>query len=241
MRHLSVEETRGSISSVLIVDDHPLYSDALASALELMFTDCSIGKAQTLAEAMALLDGGLAPDLIMFDLKLPDVSGISGFLSVRARVPDTPILVISSLASTELVHSLLREGAAGFLPKDASAKVLKLALAEVTAGRVHVPQEYQIGEESVNAPSSAYDVHPKLAMLTPQQQRIMRLICEGKPNKQIAYELSLAEATVKAHITALLRRLQVQNRTQAAVLVETANMEVAAQSGDPEARAFLNQ
>lgn len=241
MQHIPVTETREPISSVLIVDDHPLYSDALASALELVFSECTIRKAQNLAEAMALLEDGLTPDLIMFDLKLPDVSGISGFLSVRARVPDTPILVISSLASTELVHSLLREGAAGFLPKDTPANVLKSAVAEVAAGRVYVPQDYQLSEGSVKAPSSAYDLHPKLATLTPQQQRIMRLICEGKPNKQIAYELTLAEATVKAHITALLRRLQVQNRTQAAVLVETANMQVAAQSDDPEARAFLSQ
>ena len=241
MQHMSATENRGSISSVLIVDDHPLYSDALESALELVFANCTIRKAQNLVQAMALLEDGLAPDLIMFDLKLPDVSGISGFLSVRARVPDTPILVISSLASTELVHSLLREGAAGFLPKDTPAKVLKSALAEVAAGRIYVPQDYQLSEDSVKTPSSAYDVHPKLATLTPQQQRIMRLICEGKPNKQIAYELTLAEATVKAHITALLRRLQVQNRTQAAGLVEPANMQVAAQSDDPEARAFLSQ
>lgn len=241
MQNLSVTETRAIISSVLIVDDHPLYSDALASALELVFADCTISKAQTLAQAMTFLEDGLTPDLIMFDLKLPDVTGISGFRSVRERVPDIPILVISSLASTELVQSLLREGAAGFLPKDTRAIVLKSALAEVADGRVYVPQEYQASEGSVSAPLSAYDVHPTLATLTPQQQRIMRLICEGKPNKQIAYELSLAEATVKAHITALLRRLQVQNRTQAAVLVETATMEVAAQSNDPEARAFLNQ
>ncbi len=242
MQQLLETETRGSISTVLIVDDHPLYSDALASALELVFKYCIIKKAQTLAQATTLLDDGFTPDLIMFDLKLPDVSGISGFRSVRARVPDTPILVISSLASTELVQSLLREGAAGFLPKETPAKVLKTVLAEVAAGRVYVPQEYQASEDSVNVPpTSAYELHPKLAILTPQQQRIMRLICEGKPNKQIAYELSLAEATVKAHITALLRRLQVQNRTQAAVLVESANMEVAAQSNDPEARAFLNQ
>ncbi len=241
MQHISETETRGPISSVLIVDDHPLYSDALAAALKLVFAECTIKKAQNLAQAMALLEDGLVPDLIMFDLKLPDVSGISGFLSVRARVPDTPILVISSLASTELVHSLLREGAAGFLPKDTPASVLKSALAEVAAGRVYVSQDYQLSEDNVKAPSSAYDLHPKLATLTPQQQRIMRLICEGKPNKQIAYELTLAEATVKAHITALLRRLQVQNRTQAAVLVETANMQVAAQSNDPEARAFLSQ
>ncbi len=229
----------GSVSSVLIVDDHPLYSDALASALTLVFPDCAIRQVQTLGEALTALDADLNPDLVMFDLKLPDVTGISGFVSLRSRLPDTPILVISSLASVELVQSLLAEGAAGFLSKDASAPILKTALADIAAGRKFVPKTYRIAQGGAARPAGAG--HPTLAALTPQQQRIMKLICAGKPNKQIAYELSLAEATVKAHITALLRRLGVQNRTQAAVLVESAQMAAAGGDDMPEARAFLNQ
>ncbi|SFU19150.1 LuxR C-terminal-related transcriptional regulator [Sedimentitalea nanhaiensis] len=241
MRHMNVTAPPGSVSSVLIVDDHPLYSDALASALTLVFPNSAIRQARTLGEALAALETDLRPDLVMFDLKLPDVTGISGFVSLRARLPDTPILVISSLASVELVQSLLAEGAAGFLSKDASAQTLKTVLTEIAAGRKYVPKSYRMPEGSAQKTVSGEAVHPKLAALTPQQQRIMKLICAGKPNKQIAYELSLAEATVKAHITALLRRLGVQNRTQAAVMVESAVLAAAKGDDMPEARVFLNQ
>ena len=218
-------------ASVLIVEDHPLYSDALMAALKIVSPDCEVKTAHSLGEAFEDLAGGFQPDLVMFDLKLPDVSGISGFINLRERVAGVPILVISSLASVELVQSLLREGAAGFLPKDSSAQKLRSVLKGIANGQRYIPQEYK------KQPLCESDVHPRLAALTPQQQKIFKLICAGKPNKQIAYELSLAEATVKAHITALLRRLEVTNRTQAAVLVEAA---LAEDSGEnPEATAFL--
>ncbi len=224
-----------AVSSILIVDDHPLYSDALESALSLVFSNCEIRKARTLGEALTMAKEGFDPELVLFDLKLPDVTGISGFVSLRARLSEARILVISSLASFELVQSLLNEGAAGFLPKDAPARTLHAALSDILAGRRYVPHDYQRTQPCAAA-GSEFE-HPKLADLTPQQKRIMKLICSGKPNKQIAYEMSLAEATVKAHITALLRRLGVRNRTQAVVFVENA---FAQQRGDePEARAFL--
>lgn len=237
MGYISVSDRQLAISSVLIVDDHPLYSDALKQALQLSIEKCDVTVARTLTEALALVSDGLEPDLVMFDLKLPDVTGISGFKTLRQALPDTKILVISSLASVELVQSLLAEGAVGFMPKDTSAQGLELGLAGIMAGQRFVPTQYQSSAAQA-ACEDGFD-HPKLAELTPQQQRIMRLICLGKPNKQIAYELSLAEATIKAHITALLRRLGVSNRTQAVVLVESA---MAEQLGDvPEARAFLRR
>ncbi|MEO9517277.1 MAG: response regulator transcription factor [Paracoccaceae bacterium] len=228
--------TDGHLSNVLIVDDHPLYSDALASALAHGFEDCRIRKAFTLKETFEALDTGFDPDLIMFDLKLPDVCGISGFQELRKRMPNARVLVISSLASAELVQSLLDSGAMGFLPKDASAKTLKYAVTEITSGRRYVPQEYRQGDSGEHD-RCVFQSNPELANLTPQQTRILKLICVGKPNKQIAYELSLAEATVKAHITALLRRLGVRNRTQAVVLVES--VLARALGNEPEARAFL--
>lgn len=222
------------VSSVMIVDDHPLYSDALETALSLGFSECSIRKAGSLRACFDLLDEGFRPDLVMFDLKLPDVTGVSGFEKLRERVPEARVLVISSLASSELVHTLLRSGAMGFLQKDASAKTLQFAVSEIAAGRRYIPAEY------ANASAEAceddlFKTTPELSILTPQQVNILKLICAGKPNKQIAYELSLAEATVKAHITALLRRLDVRNRTQAVVFVES----VLARHAEPEARAFL--
>ncbi|ETX28662.1 LuxR C-terminal-related transcriptional regulator [Roseivivax isoporae] len=239
MKHDIPTQPVGRIRSVVIVDDHPLYSDALSATLKLAFPSCEVETANTLAAALDLIDRGISPDLVMFDLKLPDVHGISGFQTLRDRVPDTPILVISSLTSVEVVRALMAEGAAGYLPKDASASVLRAVLRDVSAGRKYVPKDYRGAEGRAPADAICSSVHPKLAELTPQQARIMKLICAGKPNKQIAYELNLAEATVKAHITALLRRLGVQNRTQAAVMVEAAQLEGAA--GDPDARAFLSQ
>ncbi|MGR3375902.1 LuxR C-terminal-related transcriptional regulator [Salipiger abyssi] len=239
MKDMTGTPPPGTIQSVAIVDDHPLYSDALAAALQLVFPDCQVEKAQTLGGALALVESGFAPDLVMFDLKLPDVSGISGFQRLREALPDAPILVISSLTSAQVVQALMAEGAAGFLPKDAPAPLLRQALHEIAAGRKYVHSGYQTGQGT--APDAAFEnLHPKLAELTPQQQRIMKLICAGKPNKQIAYELSLAEATVKAHITALLRRLGVQNRTQAAVLVEGSQPATAIGTRDADAQAFLS-
>lgn len=225
-------------SSVLIVDDHPMYSDALALAMETVFPDCRIEKAKSLSDAVRTLERSFAPDLVIFDLKLPDVTGISGFVQLRSRLPNTPILIVSALASLELVQSLLREGAAGFLQKDASADKLRGVLGQIAAGQRYVPKEFELRDGSQGDRLCEKALNPKLAALTPQQQKIVRLICAGKPNKQIAYELSLAEATVKAHITALLRRLGVRNRTQVAVMMEAAQSEEG--GTDPEARAFLN-
>jgi DNA-binding NarL/FixJ family response regulator len=225
------------LRSVLIVDDHPLYSDALAAALSLSFKDCVIRQVGTLEDTFEALDEGFAPDLIMFDLKLPDVTGISGFRELQRRAPDARILVISSLAAPELVDSLLEEGAAGFLPKDSPSNTLRHAVREIESGRRYVPESLRQRRAATGGENCAYRSNPKLSALTPQQTRILKLICAGKPNKQIAYELDLAEATVKAHITALLRRLGVSNRTQAVVAAETALVQHG--GSEPEARAFL--
>lgn len=223
----------------LVVDDHPLYCDALASALEISFQGSDTRKASTLREAIETLRNGYDPDLILFDLKLPDVKGISGFHQLRDVVPDKKVLVISSLATTEVVYSLMDAGARGFLPKDAPSEQVTHAISEVLAGRLFVPAQFRRETVPTDEPTCEFDAIPEIPKLTAQQSRILKLICEGKANKAIAHELSLAEATVKAHITALLRRLGVHSRLQAVVLVEQGRM---SQSGDdPEARVFLGK
>jgi len=225
------------IESVLIVDDHPLYCDALAAAISMVFPNCSVEQTESLKHALTRLETGFSPDLVMFDLKLPDVSGISGFITMRDQIRDVPILVISALSSSELVNTLMEEGAAGFLPKETSVQELRRAIARVGAGGKYLPKSHTERILQGHGHRRAEAEHPTLAALTPQQQKIMKLICAGKANKQIAYELSLAEATVKAHITGLLNRLGVKNRTQAAVLVKST---MGGETGDPEARAFLS-
>lgn len=205
----------------------------------MVFTECNVRKAQTLGEALALIDDGFLPELVMFDLKLPDVDGISGFFRLRDRVHGIPVLVISSLTSVAVVQAVMKEGAAGFLPKDTPAKVLYEVLAEIGAGRKYVPASYKTAASEHETACQNGDINARIAKLTPQQRRIVKLICAGKPNKQIAFELSLAEATVKAHITALLRRLGATNRTQVAVLIEGTNASESGDLGEADARHFL--
>ncbi|MEM8729776.1 MAG: response regulator transcription factor [Pseudomonadota bacterium] len=237
MYMLNPPEASGGAFRVLIVDDHPLYGDALQSALELGFEGSEFRRAQTLAETLDVLSDGFEPTLIVFDLRLPDVTGMSGFRKLKAHSDTAHVLVVSSLASTELVHSLIEAGADGFLPKDAPSETLNSAIAGILNGGRYIPSQFVHNPEPVSD-IHAFETNPELSALTGQQMRILSLICAGKPNKQIAYELSLAEATVKAHITALLRRLGVQNRTQAVVVAESALMRYG--NGAPEAQAYLS-
>ncbi|GAA0296183.1 response regulator [Rhodovulum strictum] len=244
MDHDTVAPAASRIRAILVIDDHPLYSDALSMALRHVFDDCTIRSATSLGEGLAQLGPDFSPDLVMLDLRLPDVTGLSGFLRLRERIPDVPVLVISALTSVEVVQALMEAGAAGFIPKEAATHELKTALIEIRSGRRYLPAGCRNAGRAARTGArmpSVQEVSQRIAELTPQQARIMKLICAGKPNKQIAHELSLAEATVKAHITALLRRLGVQNRTQAAVLVESANLEIGAGLGETDARAFLSQ
>lgn len=228
------------IRSILVIDDHPLYCDALAATLEKHFRTSSVRTATSLKDGLRQVGARFQPDLVFLDLKLPDVTGLSGFLKVKDRLPDVPVLVISAETSDETVSALMSAGAAGFIPKDASHKVLQQAFLDIREGRRFLPPGYTAPKRPSQADLSIQQVAHKIADLTPQQNRIMKLICAGKPNKQIAYELSLAEATVKAHITALLRRLGVHNRTQAALLVKSASLENGAHMSEGDTRALLS-
>lgn len=214
-----VEPTSITVNKVLVVEDHPLYSDALALTIAQIFPESEIEKVTTITAAVRLVGNGFAPEMVILDLNLPDVAGIGGFYKIKQKIPDVPVLVISAESSADVIGSLIAAGAAGFVSKDASHSDLKSALLEICEGRRVLPPDYKPMSRPADANGSHEGVAQKIAALTPQQGRIMRLICDGKPNKQIAYELGLAEPTVKAHITAILRRLGVNNRTQAAVLM----------------------
>ncbi len=229
------------ISLTLVVDDHPLYCDAMAASLTTLSGAGQVQKVHSLKEALQALSSGLVPDLVMLDLILPDVTGLSGFLKLKEMLPDVPILVISADSCDDTIQALMDAGAAGFVPKDAPRTVIAEALERVQDGSKYLPPGFCPRVRSSERHSvGLQEVSQRIADLTPQQSRIMSLICAGKPNKQIAYELSLAEATVKAHITALLRRLGVRNRTQAAVLVNSASLDRNDQLSDSDARALLS-
>ncbi|MGB3314397.1 MAG: response regulator transcription factor [Albidovulum sp.] len=207
------------VKSALVVDDHPLYCDALASMMESVFHIRKVRKAASLEEAMEVLRDRFSPDIVMLDLNLPDVSGLSGFMKIKDRAQDVPVVVISAITSADVVQSVMAAGAAGFIPKDLGRDRLKAAMLDISDGKAFVPPGYSEKAPRQPEDTSITDISRRIAALSQQQGRILALICKGKPNKLIAYEMDLAEATVKAHITTLLRRLGVRNRTQAALLV----------------------
>lgn len=231
-----------TVETTLVVDDHPLYCDAMSSSLSTVFKMPKVLAANSLTEALALLSTGALPDLVMLDLGLPDATGISGFLTLKERLPDVPILVISADSSDATIQALMDAGAAGFIPKDAPRDVIAQALEQVQDGSKYLPPGFcpqpRVPRQQTPDPQG---ISQRLAALTPQQSKIINLICAGKPNKVIAYELSVTEGTVKAHITALLRRLGVSNRTQAAILANSVKLERdRSQISDIEARALLS-
>lgn len=206
------------IARALVVDDHPLFCDALALTLRALAGVGEVETVHTLAAAMTRIEASPGPDLVFLDLDLPDVDGLDGLLRLRAAAPGVPILVVSSMAEAALIDAALAAGAAGFVPKHSGREAFRAAILALAEGRIFLPDGFIPSGEA----SEAQDAVARLAQLTRQQARILELLCQGRLNKQIAFELSIAETTVKAHVTAIMRKLGVQSRTQAVLMAQQA-------------------
>ena len=216
--------TGDHIRSVLVIDDHPLFRDALAMTLQSALSLSTIRTANTLTAALDRLSRDFEPDAIILDLNLPDVSGVGGLLRLKAAAPRTPVVVVSALGDDAVVAAVMAGGAAGFIRKDASRETLVDAFRRIWAGDVYIPEGYSQPQQSEDGSEPVETVVRRLSGLTTQQARILELLCEGKLNKQIAYDLSIAETTVKAHVTAILRKLGVHSRTQAVLIANEARL-----------------
>lgn len=223
---------KGAFGSALIVDDHPLFCEALAMTLSGPVGIPDVQTVRTLGDALAHLAKGPVPDVVVLDLNLPDVNGLDGVVRMRQAVPDTPILAVSSLSDLRVVRGTLQAGANAFLPKHAEREEFCEAFRAIAQGEAHSSRI--VLENAVSTPSD--EAVKRLALLTKQQARILQLVCAGLMNKQIAYELTIAETTVKAHVTAIMRKLGVQTRMQAVLFAQEASF--AALS--PEAEVGLN-
>ena len=206
--------TMDSTDMVMVIDDHPLFCEALQMTLQETMAVARVHTANTLGRALDALRGGLEPDAILLDLNLPDVAGLDGLARLRNAAPGVPVVVVSSMSDDRIVAAVMKAGAAGFVPKHSPRDDFVNALRTVTSGGTWLPADFT-PTKSAPGPEGEQTVMDKLADLTPQQGRILALICEGYLNKQIAYELSISETTVKAHVTAILRKLGAQSRTQA--------------------------
>jgi len=200
---------------LLIADDHPLFRGALREAVTGLFGRADVAEAGTFDEVSELLErNGGDVDLILLDLSMPGVRGFSGLMYLRAQFPSLPIVVVSANDDPAVIRRCMEFGASGFIPKTLGIEALRAAIARVLQGEVWTPPDVDLARES-DAETTA--LIARLSTLTPQQVRVLMMLSGGLLNKQIAYELGVSEATVKAHVSAILQKLGVESRTQAVI------------------------
>ncbi len=199
---------------LIIADDHPLFRGAMREAVSGLLTGADIAEAGSFDEASALLDRGGEVDLVLLDLTMPGVRGFSGLMYLRAQYPSVPVIVVSANDDPAVIRRCMDFGASGFIPKTLDVESMRAAIARVLEGGVWTPPDVDL---AAGADTESADLMARLATLTPQQVRVLMMLSEGLLNKQIAYSLSVSEATVKAHVSAILQKLNVESRTQAVI------------------------
>lgn len=195
---------------IVVADDHPLFRAALRSAVDKAASGAEVVECASLAEAKAAMVAGPV-DLLLLDLKLSDSEGMAGLAAVRAEQPTVPVAVVSASEDAPVVRRALGLGAAGFIPKSSSLPQMVEAIAAILAGDSWAP----------DVPEADDDLAGRVASLTPSQLRILEGLKAGRLNKQIAFDLGVSEATIKAHLTSVFRKLGVHNRTQAVILAKS--------------------
>ena len=197
---------------VVIADDHPLVRRALAASLDQVLSGAEITEVGSLPEATAALEKG-DTDLLLLDLQMPGMSGLASLAALRSAYPAVPILVVSANEDPLIMREVLEFGASGFLPKSTPVAEIDAAVAAILAGGIWLPEAASVAYLD----ESESELAQGIAELTPQQRRVLILLTDGKSNKQIAFELAVTEATVKAHLSQIFRKLGVRSRTQAVI------------------------
>ena len=205
---------QGQNTTIIIADDHPLFRGALRQAIGSVMPKARVIEANGMDELNAVLGHERDIDLILLDLTMPGVQGFSGLLSLRAQHPELPVVIVSATEEATVIRRAMEFGASGFIPKSIDIDSIGGAIGAVLAGDVWTPPDVDL---SAAEDKETADLVRRLATLTPQQVRVLTMLSEGLLNKQIAYELSVSEATVKAHVSAILDKLGVDSRTQAVI------------------------
>jgi len=199
---------------LVIADDHPLFRGALREAVSGLYRNADIAEAGVFDDVAKILDKGGDVDLILLDLSMPGVRGFSGLMYLRAQYPSVPVVIVSANDDPVVIRRCMDFGASGFIPKTLGVEVMREAIASVLKGGVWTPPDVDLSA-TTDAETSA--LLGRLSTLTPQQVRVLMMLSEGLLNKQIAYELGVSEATVKAHVSAISQKLGVESRTQAVI------------------------
>ncbi|GEP61507.1 response regulator [Reyranella soli] len=197
----------GEKLTFLIADDHPMVRDALASALGQAFAGAAVAMAGSLAQVQAALEREPETDALLLDLDMPGMDGLTGLALLRSDHPTVPIIVVSAAREAAVIRRAYEFGASAYIDKSASLEEIANTVRAVLDGEIFAPAE--------DTPVDSFS--QRAAQLTPQQWRVLALMVQGDQNKQIAYKLGVGEATVKAHVTVILRKLGVRSRTQAVI------------------------
>jgi DNA-binding NarL/FixJ family response regulator len=200
---------------LVIADDHPLFRGALRESISGLLERVDIAEAGTFDDVVELLDRGSSDvDLVLLDLAMPGVRGFSGLMYMRAQYPSVPVIVVSANDDPATIRRCMGFGASGFIPKTLGVDAMRAAISRILSGGVWTPPDVDLG---AGADAEAAELMARMATLTPQQVRVLMMLSEGLLNKQIAFQLSVSEATVKAHVSAILQKLGVESRTQAVI------------------------
>jgi DNA-binding NarL/FixJ family response regulator len=216
---------------LVIADDHPLFRGAMREAVSGLFGGSDIGEAGSFDEVARLLERGSEVDLILLDLTMPGVRGFSGLMYLRAQYPSVPIVIVSANDDPTVIRRCMEFGCSGFIPKTLGIDEMRAAITRVLEGGIWTPPDVDLdtGDNTGTA-----DLLARLSSLTPQQVRVLMMLSEGLLNKQIAYELNVSEATVKAHVSAILQKLGVDSRTQAVIAAAKIELGQWGQTPQPE-------
>jgi len=201
---------------VLIADDHPLFRDAMRRAIQQALPGVVLREADSVNALQAAIDAHPDLELLLLDLHMPGANGFSALVHIRGQHPGLPIVIVSAHEESGVIRRAIAHGASGYIPKSAPVGTIVEAVRKVVDGDIWMPESVRGVAAALNP--AEVSVATQVAQLTPQQFRVLNMIAEGLLNKQIAYELGVSEATVKAHMTAIMRKLGVSNRTQVALL-----------------------
>ncbi|HEX2509541.1 MAG TPA: response regulator transcription factor [Microvirga sp.] len=201
-------------TTIVIADDHPLFRGALRQAIGSLMPSAKVIETNGLEELNATLGTERDVDLILLDLTMPGVQGFSGLIALRAQHPDVPVVIVSATEEATVIRRAIEFGASGFIPKSLDVDMIGNAIRAVLAGDSWTPPDIDL---TATEDKETTDLVRRLGTLTPQQVRVLMMLSEGLLNKQIAYELGVSEATVKAHVSAILDKLGVDSRTQAVI------------------------
>lgn len=206
------------MTRILVADDHPLFREALSAALEPYFKDAEILEADSLESMMTVLTENHHIDLLLLDLNMPGGEYFNGLISVKDIYPELPVAVISANESIDVVAQVMGLGAEGFIPKSSPTKQIAEAIVTIKGGENWVPEEMKADLENVD--EELTQLLKRFRELTPKQIQVLSFLRAGLMNKQIAHEMNVTEATIKAHISAILRKLEINTRTQAVLLMD---------------------